>query len=198
MNRRAFLATVPLAVAVLSAESRAFLPQDFEYLRAVERAQRDRPRPLTARGRIAPASEPGTPLVIRGRVFQSDGRSPAADVVVFAYHTDATGRYDVPSAGPHSWRLRGWTRTGADGRFELATIRPAPYPNRRTAAHVHLLLERPGVPRQHAGLMFTGDPLLTAEERRAAEKAGSFAEIRPVEVIDGVQHVALDIRLSAA
>src|SRR5262249_59632880 len=126
------------------------------------RARGGRRRVLASAARIAPPGEPGTPLVIHGRVFRPDGRTPAPDVVVFAYHTDATGHYDVPSAGPHSWRLRGWVATDADGQFEFATIRPAPYPNNRAAAHVHLLLEGPGVPRQDAGLLVEGEPVLTA------------------------------------
>ena len=114
---------------------------------------------------------------------------------MFAYHTDATGRYDVPSAAAHSWRLRGWVKTDADGRFEFTTIRPAPYPSRNTAAHVHLTIEGSGVPRQSAGLMFEGDPLLTAAELEESRKAGRFGTVRPIENRDGMQHVTLEIRL---
>lgn len=186
------MAAVAFAVRAVAAPL-----QDLEFERALERAQRDRPRVLRPSGRIAPASEPGTPLVIHGRVFQRDSRTPAPDIIVFAYHTDATGHYDAPSAGPHSWRLRGWVKTGADGRFEFATIRPAPYPSRNTAAHVHLSLEGPGVPRQSAGLVFEGDPLLTVAERQESSKAGEFGSLRPVQERDGVQHVTLNIRIGA-
>ncbi len=195
MNRRAFLTTLTVAGAMLSANRLTFAAQDVEYLRALERAQRDRPRVLTSSARIAPVDEPGTPLVIHGRVFQRDGQTPAANIIVFAYHTDANGHYDVPSAGPHSWRLRGWVKTDADGRFQFATIRPAPYPSRRQAAHVHLSLEGPGVARQDAGLLFEGDPFLTAGEKQDAAKAGRFGEVRPVQEKAGVQHVSLDLRI---
>jgi protocatechuate 3,4-dioxygenase beta subunit len=197
MNRRTFLVTLTLgATVLLSDRGAASVTQDVEYLQALERAQRDRPRVLTANGRIAPAAEPGTPLVIHGRVFRADGTTPAPDLIVFAYHTDATGHYDVPSAGPHSWRLRGWVKTDADGRFEFTTIRPAPYPNRTTAAHVHLTIEGPGVPRQAAGLTFEGDPLLTAAELQESATAGRFGSVRPIENRAGVQHVTLDIRIA--
>ena len=195
MDRRSFLTTLTAAAALLSVRPAAALVQDLEYERALERAQRDRPRVLTSRGRIAPASEPGTPLVIHGRVYRQDGRTPAPEMIVFAYHTDATGHYDVASAGPHSWRLRGWVKTDADGRFEFTTIRPAPYPNRRTAAHVHLTVEGPGVPRQSAGLMFEGDALLTDQDRQDSAKAGMFGSVLPVEERDGAQHVTLNIRI---
>jgi protocatechuate 3,4-dioxygenase, beta subunit len=195
MDRRSFLTTLTAATALLSVRPVAALVQDLEYERALERVQRERPRVLTSSGRIAPASEPGTPLVIHGRVYRQDGRTPAPGIIVFAYHTDATGHYDVASAGPHSWRLKGWVETDADGRFEFATIRPAPYPNRRTAAHVHLTVEGPGVPRQSAGLMFEGDELLTDKDRQDSAKAGMFGSVLPVKERDGVQHVTLNIRI---
>src|SRR5262245_33033767 len=194
MKRRSFLMTLPLVTAVL-AFRRAAWAEDVEYLQALERAQHDRPRVLTAAGRIAPVGEPGQPLRILGRIFREDGRTPAPDIIVFAYHTDATGRYDAPDAGPHSWRLRGWVKTDADGRFEFTTIRPAPYPNRHTAAHVHITFEGPRVPRQATGLMFEGDPLLTAAERAESTRAGRFGRVRPVETRDGVQHVSLEIQI---
>lgn len=196
MNRRNFLVTLTLAsTTILTRRGAAAAVQDVEYLQALERAQRNRSRTLTAKGRIAPATEPGTPLVIHGRVFRADGTTPAPDLIVFAYHTDAAGHYDVPSAPPHSWRLRGWVKTDADGRFEFTTIRPAPYPNRHTAAHVHLTIEGQGVPRQFSGLTFEGDPLLTGAEREESSTAGRFGTVRPVEARDGVQHVTLDIRI---
>ena len=139
MDRRSFLtllaATLPLARVVAAAPR-----QDLEFLRAVDRAQENRPHVLGASARIAPATEPGSALVIHGRLFQRGGQTPAPGIVVFAYHTDATGRYDVPEAGPHSWRLRGWAKTDADGQFEFTTIRPAPYPSGRVAAHVHAMI----------------------------------------------------------
>src|SRR5262245_66231303 len=115
MDRRTFLIAISAVAPVLSLRSEAFAAQDLEFLRALERAQRERPAVLAATARIAPVGEPGTPLVIHGRVLRADGRTAAPGVVVFAYHTDATGHYDVPSAGPHSWRLRGWARTDAEG-----------------------------------------------------------------------------------
>jgi protocatechuate 3,4-dioxygenase beta subunit len=193
MDRRSFLtllaATLPLARGLAAPH------QDREFLGAVERAQKTRPAILGARARIAPVEEPGTPLVIHGRVFQRDGQTAAAGVVVFAYHTDATGRYDAPEAGAHSWRLRGWVKTGADGRFEFTTIRPAPYPSGRAAAHVHLMIERPQGRWQAAGILFDGDPLIGVAEREASVRARRFGAIRPVDVRDGVQHVSIELQV---
>ena len=200
MNRRDFLITsTALSVAMVWSREpvHALEDQDVEYLRALERAQRDRPRVLTSRARIAPAGEPGTPLVVHGRVFKPDGRTPAPGICVFAYHTDNTGLYAERSAGPHVWRLRGWTETDADGRFQFDTIRPAPYPQRTQAAHIHFALEGAGVPRFSGGLVFADDPLVTAEDRRKSNEQGMFGEVCTVERRDGAQHVTINIRIVA-
>jgi protocatechuate 3,4-dioxygenase beta subunit len=110
--------------------------QDVQYVRAIERAERERPASLGTSARIAPASEPGEPLVVRGQLRTPAGAA-AAGAMVFAYHTDRGGLYDDPSHGPHSWRLRGWARTSPDGRFTFETIRPGAYPGGRIPPHVH-------------------------------------------------------------
>ena len=197
MKRRTFLVALPALAGALGTHFVAeAAPQDLEYLRALERAQQLRPRSLTSRARIAPAGEPGTPLVISGRLFQGDGRSPAEGYTVFAYHTDAQGIYDVPAHGPHSWRLKGWARTDAEGRFEFTTIRPAPYPSRSEAAHVHVTFEGPGLPRRSTGIQFADDTLVTREDRAASDKAGRFGTVLTVTTKDRVQHVQWNVRIT--
>jgi len=128
----------------------ALSAQDVQYIQAVERAQQARPASLATTARIAPASEPGDPLVVRGQLLGVSG-SPAAGAVVFAYQTDRAGLYDKPANGPHSWRLRGWVKTDADGRFTFETIRPGSYPNSNNPPHVHFAAFLPGGERYHAG-----------------------------------------------
>jgi protocatechuate 3,4-dioxygenase, beta subunit len=171
-------------------------PQDLEYERALERAQRLKPANVGSVSRIAPASEPGSPLVINGRVFQTDGRTPAAGVTVFAYHTDANGLYDVRENGPHSWRLKGWAVTDAEGRFTFQTIRPASYPNATVPQHVHISIEGPGVPRRFSTeIEFDDDPKMTAEQRATSRAAGLFGVVRPVMKRNGIDHVETNIRI---
>jgi protocatechuate 3,4-dioxygenase beta subunit len=146
---RLSLALITTACVVMLAPVRCFA-QDVEYQRAVERAQQSRPANLSSTARIAPTSEPGDPLVIRGQLLNVDG-SPAANAVVFAYHTDRGGLYDKRENGPHSWRLRGWVRTDKDGRFTFETIRPGSYPNTNNPPHVHFTAFLPNGDRYHAG-----------------------------------------------
>lgn len=166
--------------------------QDADWLRMWEAAQRQRPRTISSTARIAPAKEPGTPLVIHGRVFQHDGKTPARDVIVFAYQTDNRGEY-----GDGLWRLHGWVRSDAEGRFTFETIRPASYPSSRNPAHVHLTIEGPNLPRRWTSeLQFLDDPFVSAAQKRESEAAGVFGGVRPVTTRGGTQHMDFNIRIS--
>jgi protocatechuate 3,4-dioxygenase, beta subunit len=195
MKHRVPLAALVILVALASAPSAE--AQDRDFVRAYERAQASRPATIGSVSRIAPESEPGTPLVIDGRVYLADGRSPAGPgITVFAYHTDRHGLYDEPSAGPHSWRLKGWAVTDAEGRFTFHTIRPASYPNAAVPQHVHLHLEGPNLPRRWTTeLEFDDDPKMTARGREKSKRAGMFGGVRPVTTRDGVDYVEINLRI---
>lgn len=184
------------AFVTLFATVTALSAQDVEYIRAIERAQQGRPAALSASARIAPESEPGTPLVIHGLAFAADRRTPLANAVVFAYHTDREGLYDRPGVSGHSWRLRGWAKTDADGRFEFRTIRPAAYPSRNIAEHVHFTVFTASGERYHAGeLNFADDKFVSETERQASARDGDFGGVRPVRRDGAVHHVDVRIRL---
>jgi protocatechuate 3,4-dioxygenase beta subunit len=83
-----------------------------------------RPARIGSAARIAPPGATGEPLQITGT---RDG-APVAGTIVYAYHTNAKGKY--PGAGPRrrhgTWR--GWAKTDRRGRYRFDTIRPASYP----------------------------------------------------------------------
>jgi protocatechuate 3,4-dioxygenase beta subunit len=115
-------------------------------------------------------------------------------VVVFAYQTDRGGRYNT--ADRPGWRLRGWARTDAKGRFQFHTIRPGSYPNGQTAAHVHITIHGPGLSRRWTPeLQFTDDPLVSQRDRQRSGAMGKFGGVRPVTRRNGVQHVEYNIRI---
>lgn len=185
---------LPAVVGFAATESRG--QADPAWLRSWNEAQESRPANIGSSGRIAPDSEPGIPLIIYGQVFKPDDE-PAGGVVVHAYHRDQDG-FDF-GPGDNSlttWRLQGWVKTDADGRFELRTIRPAPDHLGREGAHIHFTLESSEFGRQWAPtVFFSDDRLVTANQRRRSEDAGEFAWILPVRVVDGVQHVDVKFRL---
>lgn len=185
------LALVAVVLAALPAAA-----QDVQFIRALEEAQRARPAQLSSTARIAPESEPGSPLVVHGRAFAEDGRTPLANAIVFAYHTDTAGLYDRPGTAANSWRLKGWAKTGADGRFEFRTIRPGAYPSRNIAAHIHVTLFAPDGARYHGTeLHFDNDPLVPAAEREETKRDAMFGPVRTVRRDGAVEHVDYNVRV---
>jgi catechol 1,2-dioxygenase len=73
--------------------------------------------------------EPGEPLVFRGRVTSEDG-PPLAGALLDIWHADAhiPGTYSNVHPGQPDFNLRGRVETDGEGRFEVRTIKPAPYP----------------------------------------------------------------------
>jgi protocatechuate 3,4-dioxygenase beta subunit len=179
-----------IAVLTVVATSTNVAGQDREFLAALERAQKERPQTLSATARIAPENEPGDPLVVHGRAVAEDGRTPIAGAVIFAYHTDRNGLYNSPGSGPHSWRLRGWVRTNADGSFEFRTIRPGAYPGNKVPQHIHLNMYVPDGRRYWADeLQFADDPLVPPADRAKAVRIRREGD---------TQHVDFTFRARAA
>jgi protocatechuate 3,4-dioxygenase beta subunit len=161
---------------------------------------REAPRALRATATLAPAGEPGDPLVISGTVFQPDGRTPVPGAVVYAYHANAAGVY--PKRGGESgiarWHgyLRGWARTDARGRFEFRTVRPGTYPTRAEPAHVHFELLAPDG-RGYAinDLIDDADPLVDARWRARMSNRGGSGIARFTRDAAGVWHARRDVVL---
>lgn len=144
---------------------------------------------------IASPEEPGEPMLVTGTVYGPDGTTPATGVEIYAYHTDAEGLYSETNDNTNP-RLKATVLTGADGRYELRTIKPAPYPGGGVPAHIHFRLSGGGFPDQRADLNFEGDPYLSSYAQKRSAERGRFGSIRPLEKgADGVWQVVFDIKL---
>ncbi|MCB0520798.1 MAG: intradiol ring-cleavage dioxygenase [Lewinellaceae bacterium] len=129
------------------------------------------PETLSWQTRIAPAGEPGEPLEISGTVFLKDGATPAKDIILYVYHTDAAGLYSngptISTCARRHGHLRGWMKTGADGRYKFRTIRPASYPNTTAEQHIHPVIKEPGLKEYWIDeFLFDNDPNLTEKVRK--------------------------------
>jgi protocatechuate 3,4-dioxygenase, beta subunit len=149
---------------------------------------------------IAGPAEPGERLIVSGTVYQDDGRTPAAGVLVYAYHTNAAGVYakrgDETGNGRRHGYLRGWLRTGADGRYRVETVKPGTYPSRGEPAHIHFTLTPPGQPERYIDdVVFEGDALLTAAHRARLRQRGGSGIVRLSRDSSGVLHATRDIYL---
>jgi protocatechuate 3,4-dioxygenase beta subunit len=68
---------------------------------------------------------PGTPLVLHGQVRAVDG-TPLGGAEAGIWPCDDDGYYAQFAPGIPEWNLRGRITAGADGRFRIHTIQPAP------------------------------------------------------------------------
>jgi protocatechuate 3,4-dioxygenase, beta subunit len=157
---------------------------------------------LHAEAVLAGAEEPGLRLIVTGVVYRPDGRTPAANVLLYAYQTNAEGVYprrgdEQGNARRHGY-LRGWLRTDAAGRYQLTTIRPASYPGSRenTPAHIHITVTPPGGEEDWVDtIVFEDDPLVTSAWRARQQNRGGSGVVRALPDAGGVLHATRDIVL---
>lgn len=119
--------------------------------------------------------EPGPKLEIAGTIFQRDGKTPAKDVILYIYHTDQKGEYSR-KGNESGWGLRhgyirGWIKTGADGKYRFYTLKPAPYPGGGNPSHIHATIKEPGLKAYWIGeYLFDDDPILTTKDRQSDKR----------------------------
>jgi len=148
-------------------------------------------------------TETGRKLVVEGVVYERNGRTPSANVVLYYWQTDSGGTYSPSAAMDASAKrhghIRGWVKTGADGKYAIQTIRPAPYPHRDIPAHIHVSIKEPRIANEYYidELVFDDDNLLTAQRRKQLENRGGSGILRPLASGD-VQVAEHDIILGFA
>lgn len=100
-------------------------------------------------------------LELRGSILMPDGQTPAENVILYIYHTNTDGEYATRGdeqgwARRHGY-IRGWIKTGPDGRYTFRTHMPGSYSS--LPAHVHpLILEPNGMYYYLESWFFKGDP----------------------------------------
>ena len=105
-------------------------------------------------------------LKVTGTIYEANGGTPAKDIVLYVHHTNAKGIYPTKGdekgwADRHGY-IRGWIKTGKDGRYTFYTQVPGSYPDGRNPAHIHpFILEPNGKYYYLSAYFFENDPLLT-------------------------------------
>jgi protocatechuate 3,4-dioxygenase beta subunit len=149
---------------------------------------------------IVTPTEPGTRMIIEGRVLDRAGQ-PMRGALIYVYQTSAKGWYSDRAAhfaaregDRRHARLFGYMRTDADGRYELQTIRPGGYPDADLPAHIHVEIE----PTQPSGtvvteIQFDDDHRLTPAWRLRSQAEGfRIAKVRTDA--NGTQRLYVEFR----
>ena len=157
----------------------------------------DAPDDVSWKTGLSKKSDKDEAIIITGTVFQPDGKTPAPNVLIYFYHTDSTGYYGRGNGEIRHGHFRGWLLTGANGKYQFSSIKPAPYPNRTEAAHVHMTLTGKNFKEDSIdAILFEGDKFITTQERNSAGKKGGFNPILKLEkdadgVLRGVRNIQL-------
>jgi len=141
------------------------------------------------------ASLKGLPLVVEGRIFQSDCTSPLKGAKVEIWQADHKGAYDNNS---DKFRGRGLQIADDDGKYSFKTIYPGRYKNGRLyrPSHIHFRVTGAGHKELISQIYFQGDPYIAEDPWAGADKA----ELRVLpfaKTDDGYQKVVFDVYLAS-
>lgn len=158
---------------------------------------------LTAEVFMPDWNEKGPKMILKGKVFQKDGKTPAEGVIVYMYHTDQNGLYPAEE-GAKGWGqrhgyIRGWAKTNSKGEYIIYTLKPAPYPREKIAAHVHVTIKEPGKnPYWIEEYLFEGDPFLSQDEINNSTPRGSKGVIKLTNnngILEGKRDIILGLNI---
>ncbi len=133
-------------------------------------------------------------LIITGKVYQLDGKTPASNVIIYYWHTDDNGLYSPNSKTPDEAKehghLRGWVKSDEMGNYKIKTSRPAAYPTQDIPQHIHLSIKEPDINNEYfADLYFDDDPLYLKHKKKYGKFDRAGTEILRV-VFDGNIQIA--------
>lgn len=154
--------------------------------------------------------EPGEPLVLAGQVRDLAG-DPVPGAELDIWQADDRGYYSGFAPDIPAGNLRGVLAVDERGRYEVTTVRPAPYqiptdgPTGRLIAaagwhpwrpaHLHLFVSAPGFRRITTQLYFTGGDWLDSDVARATKPE---LLLDPQRGPDGRLHAGYDFVLEPA
>lgn len=119
-------------------------------------------------------------LKITGTIFESDGMTPAKDVLLYIEHADDNGDYQINTENDKRYvRHRGWIKTNADGQYTFYTfvpgsaIDPVTYPRARTMKQIFPVIKESDKAEYNLeAFIFDDDPLLTDRCRAKLKRKG--------------------------
>ena len=127
-------------------------------------------------------TEGNTKLILTGKVFQIDGKTPAQNVIIYYWHTDDKGLYSsnkqTPELAKVHGKLRGWVKSDVNGNYSIKTSRPAAYPSQDIPQHIHLSIKEPDSKNEYyADLYFDDDPLYLKHKKKYGKLDRAGTEI---------------------
>jgi len=148
--------------------------------------------------------ESGQKLLITGKIFKIDGKTPAKNIIVYYWQTDDKGYYSnhefLDSKAKKHGYIRGWVKSDEHGNYSIYTIKPKAYPNRNIPAHIHLSIKEPQIKNEYYvdNLEFDYDKLLTTDLRKKHQKRGGSGILKTLgkdDLITAEHHIILGLNI---
>lgn len=120
-------------------------------------------------------------LKLTGTIYKPDGKTPASDVILYAYQTNKEGKYPT-KGGEEGWAkrhgyIRGWIKTDSSGKYTFYTFMPGSYDNNE--AHIHAtILEPNGRYYWIDEYIFMGDPNLKKKLNSAGQGGSGLVKLK--------------------
>lgn len=130
-------------------------------------------------------------LKLTGTVYQSDGVTPAAGVIIYIEQPDEDGHFELRRTGEERYVFhRSWVKTDDNGKYTFHTFIPG---NNRRYNQLQQIFPLVKAPSKQAyeleSFIFDEDPLLTKRCRRRLAKHEQTDRILTTKLVDGI-HVA--------
>lgn len=138
-------------------------------------------------------------LKITGTIFESDGVTPAKNVILYLDQADENGDFDLRYSNDKRYVYnRGWIKTDADGAYTFYTYIPGNDRRFNQMQQLFPIVKEPSKDAYElASFLFDEDPFLTKTCRKRLAKKGDPSRILKPKTVDGLQVVQKDIVLSS-
>ncbi|MFK7781704.1 hypothetical protein [Psychroserpens sp.] len=138
-------------------------------------------------------------LKISGIIFESDGITPAKDVILYIDQADENGDFDLRYNNEKRYvHNRGWIKTDSDGSYTFYTYVPG---NDRRYNQMQQLFpivkESSKAAYELESFLFDDDPFLTKTCRKRLAKKGDPTRILKLEIVDDMYVVQKNIVLNS-
>lgn len=110
-------------------------------------------------------------LKITGTIYESDGVTPAKNVLLFIHQADEEGEFELKRENKKRYvHHRGWVKTDEDGHYTLYTFVPGSYIYGKEPKQILPIIKEPSKPEYKLEtFLFDDDPLLTEKCRTKIE-----------------------------
>ena len=137
-------------------------------------------------------------LKLTGTIYQSDGVTPASDVVLFIEQPNEDGDFELRNAGDDRYVFhRSWVKTDANGNYTIFTFVPGNDRRHNQLQQIFPVVKAPSKEEYELEtFLFDEDPLLTKRCRRQIQKNSDLTRILKLKQEDGMFVAKRDIILA--